>query len=106
MIDAISLYSICISAFRVILREIIVVHITYLSLLVEILKFLMSSTVSVSWILIGESSQRAIVFTVELPRGRALSPTFMNPDIITGLVYVHMTVEPMAVQNWMKRTLC
>ena len=58
-----------------------------------------SSTVSVPLILIGESSQRAIVFMIELPRGQALSIVFMNSDIITGLVYDHMTVEPMVVQN-------
>ena len=35
---------------------------------------------------------------IELLRGEALSPVFTNSDIITGLVYVHMTTEPMIVQ--------
>ena len=60
---------------------------------------LTSSTVSVPLIPHGESSQRAVVFTVELPRGQVLSPTFTNPDIIAVLVNEHMTIGPMAVQK-------
>ena len=58
-----------------------------------------SSTVSIPLIPIGESSQRAIVFTIELQRGKALFPAFPTPDIITGLVYMHTTIEPMVVQK-------
>ena len=36
---------------------------------------------------------------MELPRGQPLSPGFMKPDIIAGLVYEHTTVEPMVVQK-------
>ena len=60
---------------------------------------LTSSTVSIPLIPIGESSQRAIIFMIELPRGQAMSSVFMIPDIIIGLVYEHMTVEPMVVQK-------
>ena len=42
---------------------------------------------------------------IELLKGQALSQAFMNPDIITRLVYEHTTIEPMAVQNWIERTL-
>ena len=58
-----------------------------------------SSTVSVPLILIEESSQRAIVFTIELQRGQVLSPLFMNSDIIAGLVYKQMTIELVVVQK-------
>ena len=57
------------------------------------------STISISLILMGESSQRSIVFTIELLRGQALSPALMNLDNITGLMYEHMTVELMGVQK-------
>ena len=60
------------------------------------------STLSIPLIPIGESSNRAVVFMIELPKGQALSPAFTNPDIIAGLVYEHTTIEPMLVQNWMK----
>ena len=46
----------------------------------------------------GEISQRAVIHKIELPRGQALSPVFMISDI-TGLVYEHMTIEPVVVQN-------
>ena len=36
---------------------------------------------------------------IESLRGHALSPTFMNPDIIAGLIYEHKIVEPMVVQK-------
>ena len=44
-----------------------------------------SSTASVPLIPVGESSQRANNFMIELVRGQALSPAFMNPDIIAGV---------------------
>ena len=56
------------------------------------------STVSIPLILIGESSKRPVVFIIELSREQPLSPAFMNPDIIAGLVYEHTTVEPLVVQ--------
>ena len=31
--------------------------------------------------------------------GQALSPAFMNADIIAGMVYEHTNVEPMVVQK-------
>ena len=31
--------------------------------------------------------------------GQALSPTFTHSYIITGLVYEHMDIEPVVVQN-------
>ena len=31
---------------------------------------------------------------IELPRGQALYPVLTNTDIIAGLAYEHMTVEP------------
>ena len=77
VINAVSSYSTCIGAFRVILREINVVHITfclYFFLNSEIVKMSTSSTVSVPLIPIRESNQRAIIFTIELLRGQALSP--------------------------------
>ena len=46
-----------------------------------------------------EGSRRVVIFTIKLPRGQLLSPGFMNPDIIGGLVYEHPTVEPMVVQR-------
>ena len=57
-----------------------------------------SSTVGVLLILNGESSQRAIFFMKELQRGQALSPVFINSEIIAGLVYEYTTVEPVVVQ--------
>ena len=57
------------------------------------------STVSIPLILIGGSSQRAIIFTIELPKGQVLFTVFMNSDIITELVYEHTTVEPVVVQK-------
>ena len=97
-IDAISSYSICIGAFRAISREIIVVYNAYcfITLNSEIDRM---STVSVPLILIGESSQRAIIFMIELLRGQALSPVFMNSDIIAGLVNEHMTTVSVVIQN-------
>ena len=59
----------------------------------------MSSTVSVALILIRVSSQRAIVFRIELLRGQALSPVFTNSDIIAGLLYEHTALKPMVVQK-------
>ena len=46
-----------------------------------------SSTLSIPLILMRENSKRAVVFTIELLRGQALPPVFMNLDIIGGLVY-------------------
>ena len=60
---------------------------------------LTSSTVNVPLILTGESSQRAILFMTELPRGQVLCPVFRNSDIINGLVYEHMTIEPAVVEK-------
>ena len=57
------------------------------------------SSISVPLILTGESSPRAIIFTIELTKGQVLSPVFMNVDIIVGLVYEHMNVEPVVVQK-------
>ena len=56
-----------------------------------------SSTMSVPLILMGDSSQKAVVFPAKLKRGHALSQVFMNPDIITGLVFQHMIVKPLVV---------
>ena len=58
-----------------------------------------SSTVSISLILTGESCQRTKIFTMELTREQALSPVFMNDNIIVGLVYKHMNMEPMVIQK-------
>ena len=58
-----------------------------------------SSTESIPLILIGEISKRAVVFTVESPRGQVLFTAFMNPDIIAGLVYEHTVIEPIEVQR-------
>ena len=58
-----------------------------------------SSTVSVPLFPIGESSHRAVIFITELIRGQALSPVIINPDIIAGLEYEHMTVEPVVIQK-------
>ena len=60
---------------------------------------LTSSTVSLPLIATGESCQRTIIFTIQLTRGQALSPTFMNDDIIVGLVYDHSNMDPMVVQK-------
>ena len=48
---------------------------------------------------IRESSRRVLIFTIKLPMRQLLSPAFMNPDIIAGLVYEHKTVELMVVQG-------
>ena len=58
-----------------------------------------SSTESIPLIPIRESSKWAVVFMIELPREQTLSPAFMNPDIIAGLVYEHTTIETMVVQR-------
>ena len=58
---------------------------------------LTSSTIRVPLILIGESSQRAMVFTIEYIEGTSIVPIFTNTDI--QLVYEHTTVESMAVQK-------
>ena len=65
----------------------------------EIVKFSTSSAASLSLILIVESSQKAVIFMMELLRGQVLSPEFMNSDIIAGLVYEHTIVEPVAIHN-------
>ena len=57
------------------------------------------STVSIPLIPIRQSTQRTIIFTIELLRGQALSLLFINSDIITLLVYEHTTVEPVVVQK-------
>ena len=64
------------------------------------------STVSISLILIKENNQRAIVFTIELLRGQALSPEFTNPEFINGLVYEHTIVEPMGVHKLDEKNIC
>ena len=69
------------------------------SLNYEIVEMSTSSTVRISLILIGRSSQRVVVFMIELLKEQALSLALTNPDVITGLVYEHTTVEPMVVQN-------
>ena len=67
-----------------------------ISLKSEIVKMLTLSTVSVPLIPFGESSQRA---TIELLSRQALSPVITNSDIIAGLVYENVTVEPMVIQK-------
>ena len=47
----------------------------------------------------GESCQRAMIFNLELKQGQALSQAFMSLDIIGGLVFEHMSIEPVAVQK-------
>ena len=66
---------------------------------VSIVKMLTSSTVSIPLILIRESSQESHIFMIELLRGEALSQLFTNSDIITGLVYEYMTIEPVVAQK-------
>ena len=60
--------------------------IALISLYSEIVKMSTLSTVSIPLIWIGEISQKAIIFMIELLRGQALSLTFTNSDIITGLI--------------------
>ena len=48
-----------------------------------------SSAVSIPLIPNGKSYQRTVIFTMELTRGQALSPEFMNASIIAQLVYEH-----------------
>ena len=36
---------------------------------------------------------------IELPMGQALSPLLTNSDMITGIVYAHMTIEPVVIQK-------
>ena len=69
----------------------------------EIVKMSTSSTVSMPLIPIGESSQRAVIFMIELLRGQALSSVFTNTDIITGLIYEHMTIKPTVAQKLDKK---
>ena len=59
----------------------------------------MKLTESIPPIPIGESSRRFVVFMLELPRGKTLSPTFTSPDIVWGLMYEHTTVELKVVQR-------
>ena len=66
---------------------------------------LTSSTVSIPLILIGESSQRAVIFTMALLRGQALSPVFMYSDIIAGLVYQHDCRASSSTKHDEKNTL-
>ena len=56
-------------------------------------------TDSIPQISIRESGRNVVIFTMELPRGQPLSPVFTNPDIVSGLVYEHTTVETVAVQR-------
>ena len=58
-----------------------------------------SSTISVPLILTWESCQRTVIFTIELARGQALFPAFMNDDIIVGLVYKYKNVDAVVVQK-------
>ena len=60
---------------------------------------LTSLTISIPLILTGESSPSALIFIMELTGRQALSPAFMNVDIIMGLVYKNMDVEPMVVEK-------
>ena len=60
-------------------------------------------TKSIPPIPIGESGRRVVALTLESLRGQPLSPAFTNPDIISGLVYEHTTVEPMVVQKMDER---
>ena len=57
------------------------------------------STKGIPLISIGESNRRVVIFTIKLPRAQPLSPAFMNPDIVTELVYEHTTMEPVVVQR-------
>ena len=57
------------------------------------------STVSIALVPIRESTQRDIIFMIELPRIQTLSPTFTNSDIIAGLVYEHKIIDPMVMQK-------
>ena len=58
-----------------------------------------SLTISIPLVPAGESSPRAMIFKIELTRGKALSPMFSKADIILELVYGHTDVEPMVVQK-------
>ena len=61
---------------------------------------------SVPLIPLGESSQKAVVFDVELKKVQVLSKVFMKPDIIVGLMFEHMNVGPLEVQKlYMSATL-
>ena len=60
--------------------------IVFINLNSEIVKMSTSSTVSVSLILIGKSSQSP-KFLMAFIRGQVLAPTFIISDIIIGLVY-------------------
>ena len=107
MVDAFSLCILYIGTVRVTSIEIVIIHIILLncldSLNFEVAKMLTSSTESILEILIRESSSRAVVFTLELQWGQALSLVFTNPDIIVGLVYKHTTVKPIVVQRLVER---
>ena len=48
---------------------------------------------------LGESSQKAVVFDVELKKVQVLSKVFINADIIVGLMFEHMNVKPSVVQK-------
>ena len=58
-----------------------------------------SSTESIPPVSIGESNRGVVKFTIKLPREQPLSPAFMNLGIVMGLVYEHITVEPVVVQR-------
>ena len=58
-----------------------------------------SSVQSVPLIPIGQMCQRSVIFYVELKKGQALSQMFTNFDIIKGLVFEHMNVEPVAIKK-------
>ena len=64
-----------------------------------------SSTMSVSLIPMGDSSQKAVVFDIKLKRGQTLSQMYMNPDIIMGLMFEHMNVKTLLVQKLDRRAI-
>ena len=47
----------------------------------------------------GKSCQSAVIFNVELKKGHMLSQAFMSLDIIRGLVFEHMDIEPVVIQK-------
>ena len=40
---------------------------------------------------------------LELPRVQPLSPAFINPDIVVGLVYEHTTIDLLVIQRMDER---
>ena len=58
-----------------------------------------SSTISLTLIPTGKSSQRTVIFSTELTRHQMLSSAFTNADIIVGLVSKDTDMEPVMVQK-------